>query len=97
MRDFENIHDDHINISRFAYHSPFVFATSSFDRTVKLWDSRCQTRTGGGTGGSGAAAGGPLGGGDEAGRPTPIYTLNSLQGHVMLCFSPDDVHLLTSG
>lgn len=34
VRDFQDIHEDHINISRFANHSPFVFATSSFDRTV---------------------------------------------------------------
>ncbi|CAM9662216.1 unnamed protein product [Scytosiphon promiscuus] len=40
IRAFEDIHEDHINISRFANHSPFVFATSSFDKTVKAWDSR---------------------------------------------------------
>ncbi|CAB1107021.1 unnamed protein product [Ectocarpus sp. CCAP 1310/34] len=40
VRDFEDVHEDHINISRFANHSPFVFATSSFDKTVKAWDSR---------------------------------------------------------
>ena len=80
MRDFEHIHDDHINISRFSYHSPFIFATSSFDRTVKLWDTRCQTRTGGGTGGSSTAPGGA----EESGRPKPIYSLSSTQGHVMV-------------
>jgi len=26
----------------------------------------------------------------------PLYTLRSHSGHVMLCWSPDDVHLLTS-
>eukprot|EP00903_Cladosiphon_okamuranus_P011781 g11074.t1 len=40
VRAFDGIHEDHINISRFANHSPFVFATSSFDKTVKAWDSR---------------------------------------------------------
>ncbi|CAN0433831.1 unnamed protein product, partial [Ectocarpus sp. 12 AP-2014] len=40
VRDFKDVHEDHINISRFANHSPFVFATSSFDKTVKAWDSR---------------------------------------------------------
>eukprot|EP00752_Nemacystus_decipiens_P012142 g10764.t1 len=40
VRAFDEIHGDHINISRFANHSPFVFATSSFDKTVKAWDSR---------------------------------------------------------
>ncbi|CAM9440289.1 unnamed protein product, partial [Laminaria digitata] len=40
VREFAEIHEDHINISRFANHSPFVFATSSFDKTVKAWDSR---------------------------------------------------------
>lgn len=35
VREFADIHEDHINISRFANHSPFVFATSSFDRTVR--------------------------------------------------------------
>ncbi|CAM9822911.1 unnamed protein product [Discosporangium mesarthrocarpum] len=68
--EFKRIHEDHINISRFANHSPFVFATSSFDRTVKAWDSRM--------------------------RKKPIYTCHSDNGNVMLCFSPDDVFLLTS-
>ncbi|CAM9427135.1 unnamed protein product [Ectocarpus fasciculatus] len=40
VRNFKDVHEDHINISRFANHSPFVFATSSFDKTVKAWDSR---------------------------------------------------------
>lgn len=35
VREFDDIHEDHINISRFANHSPFVFATSSFDKTVR--------------------------------------------------------------
>lgn len=40
VRDYSGIHDGHINISRFANMSPFVMATSSFDRTVKVWDIR---------------------------------------------------------
>jgi hypothetical protein len=34
------IHTESINISRFSNLSPHVFATCSFDSTVKLWDAR---------------------------------------------------------
>lgn len=34
------IHAESINISRFSNLSPHVFATCSFDSTVKLWDAR---------------------------------------------------------
>ncbi|XP_050207246.1 protein DWD HYPERSENSITIVE TO UV-B 1 [Mercurialis annua] len=37
---FKNMHEEPINVAKFAYHSPFLFATSSFDRDVKLWDLR---------------------------------------------------------
>ncbi|PON66700.1 WD repeat containing protein [Parasponia andersonii] len=37
---FTNIHREPINVAKFAYHSPYVFATSSFDRDVKMWDLR---------------------------------------------------------
>lgn len=44
VRTYAGIHEDHINISRFANHSPNLFATSSFDRTMKLWDLRCKVK-----------------------------------------------------
>ena len=37
---YNSIHQDHINISRFANLSPHLFATSSFDGTIKTWDLR---------------------------------------------------------
>jgi WD40 repeat protein len=71
VRTYKDIHKDHINISRFANLSPHVFGTSSFDKTVKVWDLRDNSKK-------------------------PIYTCRSDAGHVMLCFSPDDLYLLTS-
>ena len=71
VRTYEDIHTDHINISRFANLSPFVFGTSSFDKTVKVWDLRDS-------------------------HHKPIYTCHSNSGHVMLCFSPDDLYMLSS-
>ena len=62
---FKNLHSQHINVLKFANHSPTVFATSSFDRDVKLWDMR-------------------------QGTSKPIFTRQSDQGCVMVCFSPDD-------
>ncbi|XP_015574417.1 uncharacterized protein LOC8280980 isoform X2 [Ricinus communis] len=37
---FTDMHREHINVVKFSNHSPSVFATSSFDRDVKLWDLR---------------------------------------------------------
>lgn len=37
---FANMHREPINVAKFAHHSPFLFATSSFDRETKLWDLR---------------------------------------------------------
>ncbi|GKU98879.1 hypothetical protein SLEP1_g11814 [Rubroshorea leprosula] len=40
LQVFTNMHQDPINVAKFAHHSPFMFATSSFDNTVKMWDLR---------------------------------------------------------
>lgn len=37
---FSDMHQRHINVAKFSNHSPSVFATSSFDRDVKMWDLR---------------------------------------------------------
>uniref|UniRef100_A0A5B7C1Q0 U2A'/phosphoprotein 32 family A C-terminal domain-containing protein n=1 Tax=Davidia involucrata TaxID=16924 RepID=A0A5B7C1Q0_DAVIN len=37
---FTDMHQEHINVVKFANHSPSIFATSSFDQDVKLWDLR---------------------------------------------------------
>ncbi|XP_011013111.1 PREDICTED: uncharacterized protein LOC105117876 isoform X4 [Populus euphratica] len=37
---YTNLHREPINVVKFAHHSPFLFATSSFDHDVKLWDLR---------------------------------------------------------
>jgi len=37
---FTDVHREHINVVKFSNHSPSVFATSSFDQDVKLWDLR---------------------------------------------------------
>lgn len=34
------MHRGHINVVKFANHSPSIFATSSFDQDVKMWDLR---------------------------------------------------------
>lgn len=40
VRRFSDIHATHINISRFANTNPNLFATSSFDGCLKVWDLR---------------------------------------------------------
>uniref|UniRef100_A0A1D1Y1N6 DNA damage-binding protein 2 n=1 Tax=Anthurium amnicola TaxID=1678845 RepID=A0A1D1Y1N6_9ARAE len=40
LQVFKDMHREHINVVKFACHSPTVFATASFDHEVKLWDLR---------------------------------------------------------
>ena len=42
IQDHVGIHSNHINISRFANHSPYLFSTSSFDGSAKTFDLRIQ-------------------------------------------------------
>lgn len=44
IQTFSNIHENHINIARFANLSPNLFVTCSFDKTVKAWDQRMTDR-----------------------------------------------------
>lgn len=37
---FTDMHRQHINVVKFANHSPSLFATSSFDQDIKMWDLR---------------------------------------------------------
>jgi WD40 repeat protein len=41
LATLRGLHSAHINVAKFAHHAPDLFATSSFDREVKLWDLRC--------------------------------------------------------
>lgn len=40
LQDFADMHREHINVVKFSNHSPSLFATSSFDQNVKMWDIR---------------------------------------------------------
>lgn len=40
LQVFSNMHREHINVVKFSNHSPSMFATSSFDQDVKMWDLR---------------------------------------------------------
>lgn len=40
LQVFTGMHREHINVLKFANHSPSLFATSSFDKDVKMWDLR---------------------------------------------------------
>lgn len=37
---FTDMHREAINVAKFAHHSPSLFVTSSFDRSIKMWDLR---------------------------------------------------------
>ncbi|KZV33207.1 hypothetical protein F511_16241 [Dorcoceras hygrometricum] len=40
LQIFADMHREHINVVKFSNHSPSLFATSSFDQDVKMWDLR---------------------------------------------------------
>ena len=40
LQIFTDMHQEHINVVKFANHSPSLFVTSSFDQDVKMWDLR---------------------------------------------------------
>jgi len=40
INTFRGLHQNFINILRFAHRSPHIFATASFDHTCKIWDLR---------------------------------------------------------
>ncbi|XVE49283.1 hypothetical protein DITRI_Ditri01bG0070700 [Diplodiscus trichospermus] len=40
MQVFTDMHQEHINVVKFSNHSPSIFATSSFDQDIKMWDLR---------------------------------------------------------
>eukprot|EP00250_Pteridium_aquilinum_P015955 c22858_g1_i1 orf=126-2885(+) len=71
LQVFNDLHQQHINVVKFAHHSPNLFATSSFDKEIKMWDLRQRVRV-------------------------PLYTVRSMGGNVMVCFSRDDYYLLSS-
>ncbi|XP_008787136.2 uncharacterized protein LOC103705263 isoform X2 [Phoenix dactylifera] len=40
LQIFQDLHGEHINVVKFAHHSPTLFATASFDHDIKMWDLR---------------------------------------------------------
>ncbi|XVF67483.1 hypothetical protein PTKIN_Ptkin10aG0125000 [Pterospermum kingtungense] len=40
LQVFVDMHQEHINVVKFSNHSPSIFATSSFDQDIKMWDLR---------------------------------------------------------
>jgi len=40
VQNYHGIHSGYINVLKFANHDPNLFATSSFDHSVKMWDVR---------------------------------------------------------
>jgi hypothetical protein len=75
VEHMSNVHDDLINVLKFANHNPNIFVTSSFDRSVRKWDLRVAR---------------------PGGARRPVAEMWSKKGNVMVCFSPDDKHLLVS-
>ncbi|XP_042417466.1 uncharacterized protein LOC122006153 isoform X1 [Zingiber officinale] len=43
LQIFKDLHKEHINVVKFAHHSPTLFATASFDKEIKMWDLRLGT------------------------------------------------------
>lgn len=84
VRTYRNIHQDHVNISRFSYLSPHLFATSSFDSTIKTWDLRQSNAASTVVDGATVSTG------------KPIYTVRCNSGVVMINFSNDDNFILAS-
>jgi WD40 repeat protein len=82
VRKYDNIHKDHVNISRFSNLSPHLFATSSFDGTMKTWDLR-QSSAG-------------INSGTGLPEYRPVYSVNCNSGVVMINFSQDDNFILAS-
>ncbi|MBA0649339.1 hypothetical protein Goklo_016912 [Gossypium klotzschianum] len=40
LQVFTDMHQEHINVVKFSNRSPSIFATSSFDQDIKMWDLR---------------------------------------------------------
>ncbi|XP_072978373.1 protein DWD HYPERSENSITIVE TO UV-B 1 isoform X1 [Typha angustifolia] len=40
LQIFKDLHNEHINVVKFAHHSPTLFATASFDKRIRMWDLR---------------------------------------------------------
>jgi hypothetical protein len=45
LKRLAEVHRDNVNVLKFMHHDANVFATSSFDGSVKLWDLRTPTET----------------------------------------------------
>ncbi|RYH32005.1 hypothetical protein EON65_01440 [archaeon] len=84
IRTYQGIHNDHINISRFTNHSPHIFGTSSFDGSIKLWDTRQKNVN---------VYNNQQSNLDNLGQ---IYTIRCKSGVVMINFSLDDTFILAS-
>ena len=102
VQQYQNIHENHINVSRFMHHNAHVFATSSFDKSVKVWDMRCYAPSGVsdnefkfGKGGSYNSKSGKSTSNNNS--PKPIYEIRTDYSIVMVAFSPNDMFLVAAG